>query len=406
MHHFFAPFPLEPAVAQKLKAADLHPEGSSVADSKVSLLIYDSPHSLLSRTELHSGGFAGPAELLEAYQRLTRRAGTAPLISAWRLAGLSNYQLQQWLTNQAPCPVLGLAPPEIDPLLAAVTRSVLELIPGALELYLDLELQAELAGGAADTDYVVRLTQNACCEGLLTSWWQNQQELQANEQLRQSIVDLREEADLSLHQLQNTQVKLEELVINKKAAEEQLEDTANKLKWNQEKRKSLEEALKDTQDQLEKNLTKEKQERQEAEEESELLSLQLHQVQEELEMIFLEKQDVNTRLAETLKKLKWNQGKRKELSDKLDASQVTLDTLKQEYEAKLDASQITLDTLKQEHEAKLEAIDYESLLTLKQLHQAKKELERHYQLCQEQQMLLDQQNEVASKALLLAATSA
>jgi hypothetical protein len=284
----YSPFPLEPALEQLLKAAGVHPAGLGDAGSKMSLLIYDSPHRVLALWQQLDSPQPSPALLLQGYRDLEQRAGTAHLISAWRLASLSAEHLQQWVLGQASCPAVAPALPEIDPIQAVVTRGLLDLSPEIMEIYLDLELQAELAGGEVDSDYPQRLSTSANGEALLTSWWSLHQHKEV-QQLRLDAQELREEADLSLHQLQKTQSQFEELILRN-------QETESKLSWNRSKLKEVEEKFASSEAERERAATAcsaaetiasdLKQQLQESQEEAELVLLQLHQVQESWKPFF------------------------------------------------------------------------------------------------------------------------
>jgi len=434
--HCYSPFPLEPALEEQLKAAGVHPDGSGDTSGTVSLLIYDSPHRVLTLGQQLNRPQFELATLLEGYRHLKQYANRAPLISAWRLSSISGEQLQQWLLGQSPCPACTPALPEIDPLDAAITRRVLDLAPEILESYLDLELQAELAGGAGDSHYLQRLEASASDGALLTSWWRFNQH-QENPQLLQKIDDLREEVDLTVHQLHKTQSQLEELILSS-------QETDQKLSWNRNKVDALKnelsaqaEALNHSNTtctnqatqvkNLEEQLTTLKAERdaaatalaaaetccthlkqrlQDAQEEAELTLLQLHQVQEELETIFLAKQDIEANLKEVNHKLNWNRSKREQLSQKLNDSAKQKEALLAEMRSSKEDLESKLCQLQSESDTKAQAQQLESSLILKQLHQTQQELERYCNLYQQQEELISKHNAVASRALLLASTQA
>jgi hypothetical protein len=436
MYHFFAPFTLETPLEQKLRQAKIHPLGFADRSNSASLLIYDSPHNLMRQRTWLDGCTPGPDELIELYQQLAQRASTAPLISAWRLAALNPYQVRQWVSGCNSCPIIDVAQNEIEPLLAAVTKNILETAPRAVELYLNLECQAELAGGVADTNYLLRLNQSSISQRLIASWQNNQKQLEACEQQTQAIKDLQEESERFLHELQDYQTRLEYIVIAKREVEEQLKDASQKLIHAQENCAELDNRLAENQKQLASQITQARQE--------------LHETLEKLNRSESRRNELEDKLATSLSEresLKIEcERMRNELEDKLATSLSERESLKiecermcNELEYKLAANlkefqsfriecEAKIGTLKQdalntlgrlhstqeelehyyylskEQELKIGTLKQDALNTLGRLHSTQEELEHYYHLSKEQELLLSQQNELTNQALLLAAS--
>ena len=65
---------------------------------------------------------------------------------------------------------LDFAPPEQDPLAALVRVALSRSVPGLLDAYLDLEIQALLLGEKPDSGYLRRLQSSYSAEDLLPAW--------------------------------------------------------------------------------------------------------------------------------------------------------------------------------------------------------------------------------------------
>ena len=237
MSHWFSPFPLPEIVVVQLEQAGLEPVTElPVEQEKPVLLLYNTPDQLLDTTDLEV------SDLLDGYRTLLAAPATSPRLTVWRLAALDAGQLGKILSGDPPPDFSAdLPPPEPEPLAALVTAAVCRSVPGLLDAYLDLELQALLGGGEPDFAYLRRLQSQISSEGLLQAW-------RSPGALAHQVADLREQLVQSNGLLEDTQKALAE-------ANQKLEQQDTSL--------------------------------QEAREEAELTLLQLHQVQEELEHYFL-----------------------------------------------------------------------------------------------------------------------
>ena len=289
MSHWFSPFPLPEIVVVQLEQACLEPVTElPVEQEEPVLLLYNTPDRLLDTTDLEG------SDLLDGYRTLLAAPVTSPRLTVWRLAALDAEQLVKILSGDPPPDFSAdLPPPEPEPLAALVTAAVCRSVPGLLDAYLDLELQALLGGGEPDSAYLRRLQSRISAEGLLQAWRSpgalahqvadlreqlvqsnglledTQKDLaEANQKLEQqdtSLQEAREEAELTLLQLHQVQEELEHYFLSKGL----LEDTQKALAEANQKLEQQDTSL------------------QEAREEAELTLLQLHQVQEELEHYFL-----------------------------------------------------------------------------------------------------------------------
>ena len=205
--------------------ANLH--AGTPGEHSIDLWIYDSPDRLLALW-LQQGPSAPPTleQLLNGYASLSNRPTESRLISSWRLEQLDPAALRGWLMGHEPASFeLAVAspqqPPPIQALEGQLVLRLLEEAPNLLDAYLDLELQAELAGHPADSSYIERL-RNACtAEALLASWWkqhiynieQHQSERDAlaaeRDALSSQLQEAKEEAELTLLQLHQVQEELE-----------------------------------------------------------------------------------------------------------------------------------------------------------------------------------------------------
>jgi chromosome segregation ATPase len=135
------------------------------------LVLYAPPDGLLAAGMESMTEPPLPPQLIESYKIVHGLCGRHRVLASWRLAGQPPEALRQWLVHGAPLTTPPPAPTP-DPLTALVTKALLEAQPQVLEAYLDLELTAELAGGASDTSYRERISQAAADpRRLLRSWW-------------------------------------------------------------------------------------------------------------------------------------------------------------------------------------------------------------------------------------------
>ena len=254
--HWFSPFPLEPSLEERLGAAGLRPAAAN-GEVPIDLLLYDTPDAVLDHWRQQSQPAPGTQALAEEYRHLSQLRNGTRLISAWRLCKLNADELLAWLHGQADCPTLDTPPPAMDALSAVVTRRLLELQSDALEAYLDLELQAELAGTPLDSNYVKRLDSSADGDNLLEDWWQVAEQAATANRLAGEVADLKGEKDVLVHEKNAAVQGADEL-------KQQLASQAESLLQVQAENKST--------------------------------LLQLHQVQEELESYFLKNHEQDQQL--------------------------------------------------------------------------------------------------------------
>jgi len=254
--HWFSPFPLEPSLEERLGVAGLRPAAAN-GEVSIDLLLYDTPDAVLSLWRQRGQPAPGTQALAKDYRRLSQLRSGTRLISAWRLRQLNADELLAWLHGQADCPTLDTPPPAMDALSAVVTRRLLELQSDALEAYLDLELQAELAGTRPDSNYIARLDNNADGATLLEDWWQVAEQAATANRLAGEVADLKGEKDVLTHE--------------KNAAVQGADELSQQLA-------SQAESLLEVQEDNKRTL------------------LQLHQVQEELDSYFLKNHEQDQQL--------------------------------------------------------------------------------------------------------------
>jgi hypothetical protein len=222
---WYTPFPLPPSLEQRLSEANLH--AGTPGEHSIDLWIYDSPDRLLALW-LQQGPSAPPTleQLLNGYASLSNRPAESRLISSWRLEQFDSVALRGWLMGHEPASFeLAVAspqqPPPIQALEGQLVLRLLEEAPNLLDVYLDLELQAELAGHPADSSYIERL-RNACtAEALLASWWK--QHIYNIEQLQSERDVLAAERDALSSQLQETKEEAELILVQLHQVQEELE---------------------------------------------------------------------------------------------------------------------------------------------------------------------------------------
>lgn len=407
---WFSPFPQEPGLLDQLAAAGIEPHsGPESALPAGSLLLYDPPDVVLQQARLRAAPQPRVEALMAAYQQLAALRGGRRLIASWRLRGVEAAAVLPWLQGSHPCPASPAASPEPDPLTALVTLSLLEQRPELVDLYQDLELQAELAATATDTNYRRRLQQRSRPAALFEHWWQPQggegqpreadtalqaeaidwqaeleEQRQQNEQARQQSEATRQElqaaqqqlqrayadADLAVQQLAEVQAELETLLFSHQEQREQLTTTQQQLRAAQVELTEVRDlaatragCIQRQQQQIsetEQALLSVQSEVASSRQEADLALQQMQQVQAELEELLFTNQEL--RQQET--------------------------SLRRERD----------DLARQLHQdwAELE-------LTRSRLQEASTELERYVHLSREQARLLNRQNQLTGKALRLAA---
>lgn len=364
MFHWYSPFPLEPSLQESLGAAGLRPVLADAAVS-IDLLLYETPDAALNLWRQQAQPAPEPEALVEAYRQLLQLRDGARLISTWRLRQLRADELLGWLQGQADCPTLDAPPPAIDALSAVVTRRLLEWQAEALEAYLDLELQAELAGNSPDSDYILRLDSSANGDTLLACWWQAAEHEARSNQLAGEVARLHDD---------------KEILLQAKDAERQ---GANELKQQLDSKAQI--------------LV-------EAQEENQHTMLALQEAQEELECNFLKSREQEEQLQALEAQLTELKGELAVVSKARDAALETRDDLRQQLATALDVQQSAtasnadlINQLQERNQSLMTAdkdlkeVQKQAELTIVRLHQAQEELEHYFlranagdELCQAQ----------------------
>jgi hypothetical protein len=412
MSHWFSPFPLPEIVVVQLEQAGLEPLTElSVEQEEPVLLLYNTPDRLLATTDLEGSA------LLDGYRTLLEAPATSPRLTVWRLAALDAGQLGKILSGDPPPDFsANLPPPEPEPLAALVTAAVCRSVPGLLDAYLDLELQALLGGGEPDFAYLLRLQSRISAEGLLQAWRSpgalahqvadlreqlvqsnglledNQKALaEANQKLEQqdtSLQEAREEAELTLLQLHQVQEELENyflrLSTNEHLAASQAEALQQAEATGNEQAARLEaleaEVLQISRERDEAVLGRDQliealeNQLSEAREEAEFTLLQLHQVQEELENYFLRLSTNEHLAASQAEALQQAEATGKEQAARLEALEAEVLQISRER----DEAVLGRDQLIEALENQLSEAREEAELTLLQLHQVQEELEHYF----------------------------
>ena len=107
-----------------------------------------------------------------ALQRVTSsccNSNAGHLVADWRLRGGDPDQLMAWLQG-GPTPLSISSIPDISPLTRVVLLELFRAAPGLEQIYLNLELQAELFGTDAESDLVRRLQHRDDADALLQDW--------------------------------------------------------------------------------------------------------------------------------------------------------------------------------------------------------------------------------------------
>ena len=171
MDSWFSPFALAPEVRDRLDRSNLRRlRGEQTdADDRRLLLVYRTPSAVLD----HWRGTDGPplrvAELQENFEQLLQLQHRGPLVADWRLLGLDEEPLAQWLEG-GPAPRTLAEIPRHSPLNDLVLLNLLRSHPELEISYKEIELQAELFGSEADTRLLELLSGPFDPDALLSHW--------------------------------------------------------------------------------------------------------------------------------------------------------------------------------------------------------------------------------------------
>ena len=432
MSHWFSPFPLPEIVVVQLEQAGLEPLTElSVEQQEPVLLLYNTPDRLLATTDLEGSA------LLDGYRSLLEAPATSPRLTVWRLAALDAGQLGKILSGDPPPDFSAdLPPPEPEPLAALVTTAVCRSVPGLLDAYLDLELQALMGGGEPDSAYLRRLQSRFSAEALLQAWRSpgalahqvadlreqlvqpnglledNHKALaEANQKLEQQdtfLKEAREEAELTLLHLHQVQEELESsclrLSTNEHLAASQAEALQQAEATGQEQAARLEaleaEVLQISRERDEAVLGRDQlieardNQLSEAREEAELTLLQLHQVQEELESYILRVSTNEHLAASQAEALQQAEATGQEQAARREALEAEVLQISRER----DEAVLGRDQLIEARDNQLSEAREEAELTLLQLHQVQEELEHYFQRSLASDQLVQTQFEQLQRA--------
>ena len=171
MDSWFSPFALAPEVRDRLDRCNLRRiRGEQTeADDRRLLLVYRTPSAVLD----HWQGTEGPplrvAELQETFEQLLQLRHRGPLVADWRLLGLDDEPLAQWLQG-GPAPQTLAEIQRHSPLNDLVLLTLLRSQPELEMTYREIELQAELFGSEADTRLLEQLSGPSDPDALLSHW--------------------------------------------------------------------------------------------------------------------------------------------------------------------------------------------------------------------------------------------
>jgi hypothetical protein len=367
MRFWFSPLPLHGALISELSAAGLEPwpndQGSPHGD--ICLLLYDSPERHIAAATEAKVVFSSAA-LAEGYSKLLgcREASGQPLLAGWRLERVGCMGIQQWMTGNGTSGLVGDAEP-INPLMASVILSLLETKPQLLESYNDLELQAELLGSEADLTYRQRLHQAIGQADPL------QQLLATLHTLKGELQEARDETEHTRLELHKAEEKQKQTAIDNDRKQQLLDTRTDELKNLQMDIHALQQELQPKVNSLEQQLQNRNRELKDAREDAAHNLLQLHQVQEELEQLFLADQK-NQQLLGT---------RNQELQD----LKANIQVLQQELQPKIG----NLEQQLHDRDRELKDAREEVELTQLQLHQVQAELKHLLLVDGQKQHLLD-----------------
>lgn len=159
MFNWTSPQPIPEPLARLLEAAGCHPYG---AKAKADLTVFMPPHLLVAAEQPQD------MELANAYADLQASGSPGRLVNGERLLGLRPAELAHWLLTDTLTFPLKLQ--RVEPLLGAVTLTLLDLHPQLEACYLKLEENSERAGAPVDNLYRQRLA--ATEHELISAWHQ------------------------------------------------------------------------------------------------------------------------------------------------------------------------------------------------------------------------------------------
>ena len=171
MDSWFSPFALAPEVRDRLDRCNLRRvrgEQSETDDRRL-LLVYRTPSAVLDHWQGTDGPPLRVAELKEDFEQLLRLRHRGPLVADWRLVGLDDEPLAQWLQG-GPAPRTLAEIPRHSPLNDLVLLTLLRTQPDLDMAYREIELQAELFGSEADTRLMEQLSVPPDPDAMLSHW--------------------------------------------------------------------------------------------------------------------------------------------------------------------------------------------------------------------------------------------
>jgi hypothetical protein len=228
-----SPLPVTESLNAHLQEAGLHrlpaePEARLPVNT---LVVYASPDSVLSPA-LES--MEAPPDLnhwLACYRQVQAFSSEYPVIAAWRLEAMSPSAIARWLEGQ-PVASLERKIPTPEPFHAMVASCLLAASPKLEEVYLDLEMNTELAGSEPDLEYWQRLrTAASDSQPMLEIWWRSQRQEREidvltarlnqlcleRDKLRQENQDIKQETAITKGHLYRTQEELENYFLKAQA---------------------------------------------------------------------------------------------------------------------------------------------------------------------------------------------
>lgn len=232
---WYSPWPVAPTLDAHLQAAGLTRFGEPTERLPGDALVLYSPLDALLAAEHETASVPQTAQqLVEDYARLQSWSSRRTLMATWRAEALDPESIRQWLLNAAPLQI-HRSFPQPEPLTALLTKTLLDMEPRLLEAYLDLELVAELGGGAPDSGYAQRIAAAAADpQRLLENWWVPRQRQQTSLQNEAALIaradalekekqQAHEERDLLRTQLHHVQEELERLGVAEQSNASQMQ---------------------------------------------------------------------------------------------------------------------------------------------------------------------------------------
>jgi hypothetical protein len=185
LDHWTSPFPVPQRCRELLERLGLE-QLQDPPPQAACLRLYDAPDQVLMAAA-EAGIKLSTNEIVEGYRQLGKAIPASHLMSCWRFMAIPEAVLLQWLREAQPLGDLlpagfKASEPRPSSLGAVLALQLLDSQPILRESYLDLELRSELATTAADSCCISRYREQCDSGILLQTWLSLEEELRSKDQ--------------------------------------------------------------------------------------------------------------------------------------------------------------------------------------------------------------------------------